>query len=140
GADAPLVRDLFYVWALALEAEGRVARDNLQRRNLGEISRDVLADPVAEIFLFRFSAHVHEWQDAYRHFRSLLSRLGCAGLILPPVRTARLPDCIEQFVERLRSAMAIPWGQIDRVELAEAERRFGRTVRGRNGAPTNTPS
>src|SRR4030095_3217322 len=50
-ADTQLLRDVAHIDRLALEREGGVARDDLERRNLGEVGGDVLADAVAEIFL-----------------------------------------------------------------------------------------
>ena len=63
-SDAELARRVLDVDLLALETERRVARDDRQRRNLRQIGDDVLADPVAEIFLLRISAHILERQHA----------------------------------------------------------------------------
>ena len=63
-ADAQLASDRADVGRLTLEQERGVARRDRQRRDLGQIGGDVLADPVAEIFLLRVAAHVGEGQDA----------------------------------------------------------------------------
>ena len=49
---------------LAFETKGSVASDDVQRRHFGQVRCDILADAVAEIFLFGVAAHVLEWQNA----------------------------------------------------------------------------
>ena len=44
--------DVLHVERLTLERKGGVSGDDRQRRNVREISDDVFADPIAEIFLF----------------------------------------------------------------------------------------
>ena len=84
-ADAQFARDIGDINRLALEGEGGVARDDLQRRDLAQVGRDVLADPVAEIFLLGIATHVHERKHAHR--RPLAP---CCPLAdLPRSRTAR---------------------------------------------------
>src|ERR1044071_5500633 len=66
-ADTQLLRDVAQVRRLAFELERGVARDDFQRGYLRQSGGDVLADPVAEIFLFDIAAHVREGQDADRN-------------------------------------------------------------------------
>src|SRR5262249_60609611 len=63
-------RDLAHVHRLALEGERGVAGADEQRRYLGEIGDDVLADAVGEVFLLRLAAYVlvRENADRGRHF------------------------------------------------------------------------
>ena len=65
-ADIQLAGDFTDGYRPPLERERRVAGDHAERRNLGEVGGDVLADAVAEVFLFRIAAHVLERQDADR--------------------------------------------------------------------------
>src|SRR5262249_16013583 len=48
---------------LALEGEGGVARQHVERGDLGQVGDDVLGDAVAEVFLLRIAAHVGERED-----------------------------------------------------------------------------
>ena len=63
-ADVELTRDLSHIHRFPFESERGVARNDMQRRDLAQVSDDVLTDSVAEIFLFGIAAHVRERQDA----------------------------------------------------------------------------
>ena len=91
-ADVELVSHLFDVWRFAFETEGGVARDNRQRRDLGEVGDDVLADAVAEVLLLRVIAHVGERQDAERELAQR-RRVGLRALGRGDARTpGRIDD------------------------------------------------
>jgi hypothetical protein len=66
-AHLELPRDLRRIDVLALEREGGVARGDPERRDLGKVGDDVLADAVGEVLLLRIAAHVGEREDADRH-------------------------------------------------------------------------
>ena len=76
-ADLQLAGELVDLHGLALEIEGRVAGNDKDRRNLGEIRDDVLGDAVAEVFLLRIAAHIRERQDEDGRFRRRLIGSGC---------------------------------------------------------------
>src|SRR6185312_3601014 len=59
-----LPRHFADVHGLALEGESAVSGDHFEGGDLGQVGRNVLADPVAEIFLLGVAAHVLEWQHA----------------------------------------------------------------------------
>ena len=67
---------------LALEAEGGVARDDEEGRDLGEVGDDVLADPVGEILLLRDRRSC--WRTAGRRSRACAAR----RRERPPARSA----------------------------------------------------
>ncbi len=62
-AHAQFFPDLLYVHCLALVGERRVAGDNEETGNAGEISGEDFGDAVAEIVLLGIVAHVVERQD-----------------------------------------------------------------------------
>ena len=67
-AHAQVASDLLHLDRPALVAEGGVARDHEQGRNLREVGDQVFGHAVAEIFLLRIAAHVLERQDGDRWF------------------------------------------------------------------------
>src|ERR1700751_4884007 len=79
-ADIKLPGDIAHIERLALELEGCVARDDLERRDLRQVGRDVLADAVAEIFLLGLAAHVGERKHTYGDWT--LARTGRLQLCL----------------------------------------------------------
>ena len=56
--------DLPNIYRLALKREGGIPRHNMQGGDLAQISDDIFADSVAEVFLLRIAAHVYERQNA----------------------------------------------------------------------------
>jgi hypothetical protein len=68
-ADLQLAGELVDLHGLSLEIEGRVAGNDEDRRDLGEIGDDVLGDAIAEILLLRITAHIGERQDEDRRLR-----------------------------------------------------------------------
>ena len=88
-ADLQLAGELVDLHGLALEVEGRVAGNDEDRRNLGEVGDDVLGDAVAEIFLLRIAAHIREGQDEDGRFRRRL--IGC-GVPPSPAHVASKRD------------------------------------------------
>jgi hypothetical protein len=65
-AHAELATDLPHIDRLALVGEGRVARDDIQLRQLRKISDDVFANTVGKILLFGISAHICEGKNGDR--------------------------------------------------------------------------
>src|SRR6516162_4743516 len=61
--DSEIPTHLGNIYSLVLVDECRVARDHKQAGDLGQVSNDVIADTVAEIFLLQVAAHVGEWKD-----------------------------------------------------------------------------
>ena len=66
GADAEFASDGADIDVLALVDEARVARDDHQPADFGQVGDDVLADAVGEILLFGIARHVGERQDRDR--------------------------------------------------------------------------
>ena len=60
---------LLHVGVLALVGEGRIPRDDRQRRDLRQIGDDVLGDAVGEVFLLGIAAHVGERKHRDRRLR-----------------------------------------------------------------------
>ena len=79
GTHLPRVR------ARALEGEGGLAGSHEEPGDLGEIGDEVVGDAVAEVFLVRIAAHVHERQ--HRH-RGPLRLERVRGRAIPPTRPA----------------------------------------------------
>jgi hypothetical protein len=63
---AELPADLLDVDALLLEGEGRVAGDDEQARDFGDVGDDVFGDAVGEVLLLGIAAHVGEGQHRDR--------------------------------------------------------------------------
>src|SRR5215475_4708963 len=87
--DAEFRSNLRHGKRLALEGEGRVARDDEEPANFRQRRDNVLADAVGKILLLLFAAHVGEGEDGDgRLFRARLSAAsgplpfaGCATLL-----------------------------------------------------------
>ena len=60
---AHLPTDVLYLDGFALVRERRVAGDDKEAGDAGEVAGEVFSDAVAEIVLFRIVAHVGEGQD-----------------------------------------------------------------------------
>ncbi|WP_373867916.1 hypothetical protein [Reyranella soli] len=65
-ADAEVPSDLPHVNRLASVGKGGVARDHEQPLVTRQRGDDVLDDPIGEVLLLGFAAHVLEWQHRYR--------------------------------------------------------------------------
>src|SRR5689334_3204444 len=81
-ADTELRRDLADVDGLPFECEGSVPSDHTQSGDLRQVGCDVLADPVAEIFLLGVAAHVLERQHANAQFAPVDPSTCLEGLLL----------------------------------------------------------
>src|SRR5205823_14716413 len=68
---------LAHIARLSLVLERRIARDDDQSGNLGEIRDQILGHAVGEVRLIGFAAHVVERQDGYRRSAR---RNGCRRL------------------------------------------------------------
>ena len=137
--DVERARDFLDVHHLALEREGGVARDHEQRRDLRQIGDDVLGDAVAEIFLLRIAAHVDERKHADRHALRLL-RFGGRGNAGRGLVAGGLRDRFEQIAQIGGHGVAGPVGQLDRVELAEPQRRTASLRLTGTSRPLSRPS
>src|SRR5215470_12103207 len=51
---------------LTFESEDGIAREHVERRDLGEVGYDILGDSVAEVLLLRIGAYVGEGQHSDR--------------------------------------------------------------------------
>ena len=63
-ADVELTSHLANIHRLSLKSECRIARNDMQCRDLAQVSDDVLANSIAEIFLLDVAADIRERQDA----------------------------------------------------------------------------
>jgi hypothetical protein len=92
-----LARDLRDFDVPALVDEGAVARNDDERRDLGQVRDDVLGDAVAEIFLFRIAAHVGERQDADRSAGGLRRGRGLGRFLPRGTRITPAPARDDRF-------------------------------------------
>ena len=85
-----LAGDLAHVDGLPLELEGCVPGDDFERRHFRQICCDVLADAVAEIFLFGVAGSMFENGSTQMEVFWLLGFVACIGAIGLPVSSATL--------------------------------------------------
>src|SRR5947199_39280 len=64
--NAKLLADLLHFYRLAFVGKGSVARDHEQSGDLGQVSDDVLRNPIAEVLLLGVAAHVVKRQNGNR--------------------------------------------------------------------------
>ena len=121
-ADAELAGDVADIDRLALEREGGVARDHRQGRDFRQIGRDVLADPVAEIFLLGIAAHVGERQDAHAHLPPMCARRRFRRIHHD--RGERL-QARHQLAPARCAGVAAPSVEVGALDLVERHRRDG---------------
>ena len=97
-------------WPLKMNAVLRA--DDRQRRDFRQIGRDVLADPVAEIFLLRIAGHVLERKHADRRLDRASRAFGTAGRLGGPASAAMLAASLSQpgaFAEPSQSLRLAHW-------------------------------
>src|SRR5262245_19307873 len=83
--DSEVPTHLRNIYCLVLVDECRVACDDEQPRDFGQVRDDVLADSITEIFLLQIATHVGEWEDhdrgaiGERRSHGKCIRMRCAG-------------------------------------------------------------